>query len=192
MDVMCLEYTLLRPPKPDKKLPKSVNLKNLRTLARPNSDCQFGYRTSIYKENIQEEFITEVKIKFVRGERKEINQAICEKIAYRQVHQPLELPSIGSTFKNVNLNDVPNEFREMFCDKIKNDPFPIIPAAVFLSESGLKGKKVGKIEISSKHPNFFVNIGGGTSGEVEESISFAKEAVKKKFNIDLETEIIKL
>jgi len=54
---------------------------------------------------------------------------------------------------------------------------------------GLKGKRVGKAEISKKHANFIVNLGGAKEKDVIKLINLAKKSVKKKFKINLQEEI---
>jgi UDP-N-acetylenolpyruvoylglucosamine reductase len=104
----------------------------------------------------------------------------------------MEYPSIGSTFKNVNVDKVPEKLRETLAPSIKIDPFPVIPAAKFLILAGVKGKKIGNAQIAEKHPNFIINLGSAKSDDVKALISFAKEKVQKKFNVTLEEEIIYL
>jgi len=53
----------------------------------------------------------------------------------------MEYPSIGSTFKNVKLDNIPEKLRETLQPSIKIDPFPVIPAAKFLVLAGVKGKE---------------------------------------------------
>ena len=48
---------------------------------------------------------------------------------------------------------------------------------------------MGRVVISSKHANFFVNEGGATADEVAMLISMAKDAVFRKYGIALEEEI---
>ena len=170
---------------------KSFSLKNCRLIERSQKECQFNYRSSIFKMKFpQEEIIVSAKLKFQPGNRDQILKEIEEKNLYRKKRQPLEYPSLGSTFKNVPLEKIPLKVQSQFKDKIKNDPFPLIPAAVFLSAAGLKGARRGGIEISPKHPNFFVNSGQGKAREVRALIEFAQRKVKEKFGCDLETEII--
>ena len=57
---------------------------------------------------------------------------------------------------------------------------------------GLKGKKIGDMEFSSTHANFLVNHGNGTFEDAIALINLAKQKVKEKFDIELETEIIVL
>ena len=55
---------------------------------------------------------------------------------------------------------------------------------------GLKGKRVGAMEFSTKHSNFLVNHGDGTFEDAMWLINEAKKRVLEEFNISLECEII--
>ncbi len=57
---------------------------------------------------------------------------------------------------------------------------------------GLKGFRVGGMEFSKQHANFLVNNGGGTFEEAKFLIDEAKKRVLKKFEIELECEIVLL
>lgn len=72
---------------------------------------------------------------------------------------------------------------------IKTDPFPIIPVAYLISETGLKGVSFGGAMVSPKHPNFIVNALDATANDVKSLISLVKNEVYKKFKVKLEEEI---
>jgi UDP-N-acetylmuramate dehydrogenase len=76
-------------------------------------------------------------------------------------------PSCGSTFKRP-----PGDF-----------PGRVIEAA------GLKGTRVGQIEVSPVHANYLVNLGGGTAREALELIELVKEKVRERMGIELEEEV---
>jgi len=62
-------------------------------------------------------------------------------------------------------------------------------AGRLIEEVGLKGKRVGGMEFSTKHANFLVNIDNGTYKDAITLIEDAKLKVYEKFNIKLECEI---
>ena len=76
-------------------------------------------------------------------------------------------PSCGSTFKRP-----PGDF-----------PGRVIEAA------GLKGTRVGNIEVSPVHANYLVNLGGGTAEEALELIELVRETVREKMGVELEIEV---
>lgn len=159
-----------------------------RAVIRDNSGCEFGYRTSIYKRD-GGEIITGAKIGLSSGDEGDIRKKMAEYAAYRNEHQPLEFPSAGSTFKNVDVRLISEDQKAAWKSIIKTDPFPVVPVAFLLSEAGLKGARVGGAMISEKHPNFFINYDNATSDDVKELIGIAKERVRERFDIEIEPEI---
>jgi UDP-N-acetylmuramate dehydrogenase len=171
----------------------SINAQTLKETTRDKWECSFAYRYSIFKtEQVKDEIITQVVLEFKTGDKKAIQKIIDERIAYRIEKHPMDLPSIGSTFKNINYEKLPKKLQDEFKASVKIDPFPVIPAAKFLILSGVKGKREGDAQFSEKHPNFIVNHGHATSQDVKKLIAFAKQAVKKDFGVALEEEIIYL
>jgi len=158
-------------------------------VKRNNQECDFDYRSSIFKKNKGEEIVLEAVLALERGNKKIMSAIIQKNINYRRENQPLEYPSIGSIFKNVDLKKVSKSRHKNFERVIKKDPYPVIPAAYLICEAGLKGISCGGAMISPKHPNFIVNVLNATSNDVQNLIQLAKKEVKKKFNIKLEEEI---
>ena len=64
-----------------------------------------------------------------------------------------------------------------------------IGAGQLIDELGLKGKRVGKAEVSAEHGNFIVNRGKAEASDVLRLIDELKAEVKEKRGIDLETEV---
>lgn len=158
-------------------------------IKRKKQEADFGYRSSIFKKNKGKEIILEVILDLEEGDRETMASVIGKNVDYREHNQPLEYPSLGSTFKNVDLKKVPKKQLKNFESVIKCDPFDVVPAACLISEAGLKGISYGGAMISPKHPNFIVNVLDATADDVKELISLAKSEVYKKFNIELEEEI---
>ena len=172
---------------------RSLNLKTLEKKERNNAQCQFKYRDSIFKSGEgQEEFISSVVFSLKPGKKEEIRRAIAEKIDYRNLKHPVDYPNIGSTFKNIPLSLLSQDLQKEFASFVKTDPFPVVPTTKLLALAGLKGKRMGDAMISDKHPNFIVNLGNAKSEDVEALIEIARVAIKEKYNIYLEEEIIYL
>lgn len=112
---------------------------------------------------------------------------------------------LNATFKLKN-KDISNEEQKEIMDEIRKfrltkqpfgkttgsffkNPSPDKPAGMLIDKAGLKGKIIGKAQISEKHGNFFLNLGGATSKEMIELVKLAKREVKAKFDIDLEEEV---
>ena len=171
---------------------ESISLDSEEKKKRNNMQCNFNYRNSIFKNEANMEMILTVTLGLKVGDSVQIIKETKEKINYRNEKHPMEFPNIGSTFKNVNVKDVPDNLKEQLMQYVKNDPFPVIPVAKLLFLCGIKGKREGDAQISEKHPNFIVNLDNAKYEDVIKLIKFAKEAVKEKFDITLEEEIMYL
>ncbi|OGY64998.1 MAG: UDP-N-acetylenolpyruvoylglucosamine reductase [Candidatus Harrisonbacteria bacterium RIFCSPLOWO2_01_FULL_40_28] len=161
-------------------------------VERDNKECRFGYRTSIFKGEANNEIIIEVTLLLKKGKKEDIEKMIQEKINYRIERHPMDYPNIGSIFKNVDVNLFTREYLEPVKDRIKKDPFPVVPTAVLISLCGLAGAVHGGAMISPKHPNFIINTGNASSRDVEYLIAFIKREVYKKFHVNLEEEIVRV
>lgn len=163
-------------------LDSKFNLKELSSL-----QCKFSYRSSIFKQ--ENWVVLSASIKLKKGDKKKIKEISDSHINYRKEKHPLEYPNAGSIFKNVDFKKIPVKFQKLFLDKVKKDPFPIVPSAWFIIGAGLVGKKIGMAQISKKHSNYIVNLGGAKAEDVLKLIDLVKQKVKKVYNIKLETEI---
>lgn len=171
---------------------ESISLKSLDIVKRTNKECNFSYRSSIFKQSATDELITKVAFSLQTGQKEEIQKLTQEKIDYRNEKHPMDYPSIGSTFKNIPLDSISDEKKKEFASFVKDDPFPVIPVAKLLFLCELKGERVGDAQISEKHPNFIINLGNAKAEDVKKLINIAKEKVFAKFGLKLEEEIMYL
>lgn len=133
------------------------------------AEMGFGYRTSRFKGQVgQGEQEVILSAEFVL--HPEPAQALAEKMAdytrRRGASQPTE-PSAGSVFKRT----------EQY------------PAGFLIEQAGLKGMRIGGAQISPKHANFIVNLGGARAADVQALIDLAQERVREQFGAELELEI---
>lgn len=127
------------------------------------TDLNFKYRTTEIKEN--KWIVISALFKFGFGFDKAASE---DKREQRKMKHPLDLPNLGSTFKN------------------PKGTF----AARLISDADLKGYRVGDAAVSVKHPNFVTNLGNATFNDIISVIEHVKEVVFEKFGVKLETEII--
>jgi UDP-N-acetylmuramate dehydrogenase len=169
---------------------EALNLKTGEIKIFKKEEIEFEYRNSFFKKN-KEWLILSGIFKFNQGEKEKIKKEIEEKINYRKERHPLEYPNAGSIFKNINFEKAPEKLKNLALEKnkVKNDPFPVIPTAFVISELGLKGFKIGKAQISEKHANFIINLGGATFKDVYSLIDYIKKKVEDEFEVKLEEEI---
>lgn len=176
-----------------------ISSNGLKIIERNAIDCLFDYRSSIFKNQSfgklkTKEIILEVIFNIKKSDLSAIKETAEKNVNYRRNKHPLEYPSLGSSFKNIPLSSIGNSNEKMNGNilktlPIKNDPFPVIPAAYLISECGLKGVSCGGAMISPKHPNFIVNILDATAEDIINLIELAKNEVMQKFNLELEEEI---
>lgn len=116
-------------------------------------ELAFGYRTSWLKEN--KGIVLSVEMSFQEQEPAKLVaevEAIQEK---RKQSQPLNFPSCGSVFKRP-----PGNY-----------------AGALIEASCLKGKTIGGAQISTKHANFIINLGGAVAKDVRALISHCRKNV---------------
>ena len=169
---------------------QSLDKASLKVRNRNKKECEFDSRMSIFKKEGDREIILSATFALKKGDREEIKKSTQEKIDYRIDRHPLDLPNIGSTFKNFPVKDAPKEVLKEFESSIKPDPFPVIPAAKLIIGAGMMGGMVGGAKVSEKHPNFIVNTGGAKSSDVMALIDRVRKSIKTKYNVDLELEIM--
>ena len=141
-------------------------------------DIDFSYRKCQMSDEL---IVTSVILKPVKLQSKLIEKKMEKAISQRQKTQPIEVPSCGSTFKNPD--GKPSLMKE---NKIK------LKAWKLIDEAGLRGKKIGKAQVSEKHPNFLINTGGATASDIEALGEHVRKIVFEKHKINLDWELIRL
>ncbi|MDD5710655.1 MAG: UDP-N-acetylmuramate dehydrogenase [Candidatus Colwellbacteria bacterium] len=168
---------------------ESVDLKSAESKRRNNQECGFGYRDSVFKSGGISEIIVQATLRLEEGNADDLTRRVADEEKYREEHQPLDKPNIGSFFKNVRVEGLPRVQVDPYRHTLKTDPFPVIPAAYLINEAGLKGAACGGAVVSSKHPNFLVNNGGATTADFIALIEQVKKEVKSRTGIELEEEV---
>lgn len=129
-------------------------------------ELDFGYRTSVYRQNGY--IITGVTLKLKKDSFENIRKKMDDYLARRFEKQPLEFPSAGSVFKR--------------------------PEGAFagglIEQCGFKGKMVGGAQVSEKHAGFIINRANASAKDVKNLIKEIQTTVKEKTGYDLECELI--
>ena len=131
----------------------------------PNEGLELSYRRSALHDH-PDWIVLRAAYALRTGDPEELKARIKEFRSQRMNGSP-NRPSCGSTFKRPE-GDYPGRVIEV---------------------AGLKGTKVGQIEVSPVHANYFVNHGGGTAKDALKLIKLVKETVKEKLGIELELEV---
>lgn len=145
------------------------------------ADCQFGYDQSRFQQT--PEIILAAEFQLAAIEPTQAKQLIDQAHLYRRQTQPLSFPSSGCIFRNVsNTDDLKHRFPQ-FADQ---DLFPV---SFIIDQAGLKGTRLGDIEVSDQHAAFLINRGQGTAAQVEQLIKQIKETVAAKFGVSITEEV---
>ena len=134
-----------------------------KTLRR--EEIAFAYRKSNLPANV---ILCAACFSLSKGHPAQIRDRMAEIVKWRQEKHPLQYPSAGSVFKNL----------------------PGMPAGRLIEELGLKGRRLGDVQISKKHANFMINKGQGTASDMLKLIRLVQETVQKERGLFLETEIV--
>ena len=116
---------------------------------------------------VADEWFVAAWLALASGDAHEATQKIKALLAKRLASQPLNLPSAGSTFRNPE-----GDY-----------------AARLIEASGLKGYIIGGAQVSEKHANFIVNIGGATALDIELLIKHMRDTVQQKQGVLLQQEV---
>ncbi len=170
---------------------KSVKVLDARKLAIkdiPAKACGFNNKDSIFKSN-KDLIILSASLKVKPGNKEEIEKEVKRFSDYRKTNHPLDFPSAGCIFKNYAKKVTNKELLKKYPELNEFNKGSRIPTSYLIDKAGAKGKVVGGAQVSEKHANFIVNIGGAKANDVLKLIKVIKQKVKSKFKISLEEEV---
>jgi|YNPNPStandDraft_1061719.scaffolds.fasta_scaffold00903_9 UDP-N-acetylmuramate dehydrogenase len=127
---------------------------------------RLGYRTSVLMEG--HFVVLKANFRFCQGDPDEIMRRVREAIEKRRASQPVNQWNAGCVFKNP-----PGDY-----------------AGRLIELCGAKGIREGGAQVSTKHANFIVNLGGATANDVRRLMKRVQDMVRDNFGIELEPELI--
>ncbi len=127
---------------------------------------QYAYRSSLLKQQPGQHVVLSALLQLQTGAADEVVKKLEELAAYRKRTQPPGA-SMGSMFKNP-----PGDY-----------------AGRLIEAAGLKGARMGSVEISPVHANFFINHGHASAADVFALVQLAQQRVAQEFDTYLELEI---
>ncbi|MGH9897103.1 MAG: UDP-N-acetylmuramate dehydrogenase, partial [bacterium] len=133
-------------------------------VAFTREKLSFSYRDAHLPQGT---IVTHVRFRLLQGNVEEMREKLRELVTRRKKSQPAGYPNSGSMFRNP-----PGDF-----------------AGRLIEAAGLKGKRIGQAEISERHANFIVNLGGAKADEVRELMEMARAEVKRQFGMELVPEV---
>ncbi|MEO5927510.1 MAG: UDP-N-acetylmuramate dehydrogenase [Patescibacteria group bacterium] len=154
-----------------------------------NADCKFAYRESRFKH--EPHVILDVTMTLKQGDAAVAQKKLEEIMGKRKETQPQGAFTAGCLFKNVECgseSDLDVARRSIEIPKEMVDA-KRIPAGWLIDKLDLKGKTIGKAQVSLVHGNFLVNLGGATASDVIQLSSFVKMKARDELGIFLEDEV---
>ncbi|OGQ59527.1 MAG: UDP-N-acetylenolpyruvoylglucosamine reductase [Deltaproteobacteria bacterium RIFCSPLOWO2_02_FULL_53_8] len=130
----------------------------------PKEKLEFEYRHSSISPSA---VVLSTVLKLEKTDKEKVEKKVREVFEKRGLSQPIEMPNLGSVFRNPG----------------KKKAWELI------EEAGCRGVRVGQARVSEKHANFIVNEGDAKAKDVLILIGLVKDKVKEASGILLETEI---
>jgi len=161
---------------------------------KQKSEMDFAYRNSIIKHN-KKLIVLSARFQFGKADDQTLKAAYetyHKNIEYRKVNHPLEFPSCGSTFKNIIERDHVAEVLKIYPDlkeKVETRWHGKVSTAALITKLGMSGYQIGNAQVSEKHSNFIVNLGGATFSEVYQVIHDIQRRFTEKFGFEPEAEV---
>jgi UDP-N-acetylmuramate dehydrogenase len=181
-----------------------------------HKDCRFGYRDSIFKQELKDEgIVTKVLLRLTKTNHTihSSYRSLQDYLMERDIHQPSikdiydavvairrsklpdpgDIGNAGSFFKNpivdsFVLEPIKKQYPDMPYYKMDTGLIKI-PAGWLIETAGWKGKRVGNVGTYKNQALVIVNHGGATGDEVHAHAMRIRESVKGMFGIELVPEV---
>jgi UDP-N-acetylmuramate dehydrogenase len=141
-----------------------INRQGERKMRQPE-EYAIAYRS--VKGPVDEEWFVAGHFQFERGDPEQLAQDLRQLIQKRNTLQPIGVFSCGSVFMNP-----PGDY-----------------AARLIESCGLKGYRMGGLQVSEKHANFIVNQGGATAKDALDLIRHIQNVIQSETGIVLISEV---
>lgn len=194
---------------------EAINLKTGGVHSFNKNQCEFGYRESIFKTRLKNQYmITNIILRLNKKPQfnlsygalqnalnkatcltlKSISEAVIQ-IRRSKLPDPKIIGNAGSFFKNPIISSDQFTFlQNNFVDNIPHfatdsTDFVKISAGWLIEQCGWKGKRFGEVGVYDKQALVLVNYGLGTGTAVLELAQQIQESVFKRFGIQLTPEV---
>lgn len=194
---------------------EGINLATGNIELYDNQSCRFGYRNSIFKQELKNKFIItsvtyrlsldpKINISYealkqellglTEGEItiRDVSEAV-KKVRRSKLPDPKELGNAGSFFKNPEVEkekflELKEKYQDLTGFETPSGKVKI-PAGWLIQKSGWRGKRLGQAGSYDKQALILVNYGGATGKEVVELSRAIQSSVEHEFGVGLETEV---
>ncbi|MDG6777966.1 UDP-N-acetylmuramate dehydrogenase [Thiomicrorhabdus sp. zzn3] len=197
---------------------QALNLYTGQRIEFRNAECNFGYRTSIFKQEYADKLLVH-RVTFrlrklhagnpnlvyepLKDALSDIHKSeLTPKMIYdavialrkSRIPDPAVFGNAGSFFKNPVVDqEYFEEMKAVYPDIPHHrtlDGQYKIPAAWLIEQANWKGQRHGRAGVSEKHALVLENRGGASGQDIVELSNMVQEAVDHKFGIHLDPEVI--
>lgn len=195
---------------------EAIHIETQELMIFTNEKCKFGYRESIFKNEVKDEFIiTSVVFKLTKKNHKlntsygaietelekqhitnptlkDVSNAVIS-IRQSKLPDPKELGNSGSFFKNpvilkTDFEKIQQKFPEM-PHYVVSETEVKVPAGWLIEQAGFKGKRFGDAGIHKNQALVLVNYGNATGKEILAVAKDIQATIEATFSISIETEV---
>lgn len=194
---------------------EAIDLSSGEVIHLTNEECEFSYRSSIFKTKFKGRFLIlnvlfrlskESTLNLTYGPLKAIFKGKAEDlISVKQVSEavkairrsklpdPEDLGNAGSFFKNPvvsysKVEELYKQFPDMPVYKVDERKFKLA-AGWLIEKSGWKGKSLGDAGVHKKQALVLVNYGNASGTKILELAIKIQKSVKERYGVSLETEV---
>tara|TARA_R110002049_G_scaffold993_11_gene7292 strand:- start:77438 stop:78451 length:1014 start_codon:yes stop_codon:yes gene_type:complete len=195
---------------------EAMSLKDKKKYTFNHSDCDFGYRNSIFKQQEKGKYIiTNVTFKLTKREHKlhinygaiasELQAMLIEKPTIQDISKavitiresklpnPKDIGNSGSFFKNPVIQkwqylSLLENFEAMPSYPTSEDEVKI-PAGWLIEKAGFKGKRFGDYGIHKNQALVLVNYGNAKGSDILKLSELIQKTIQRLFNITIEAEV---
>lgn len=193
---------------------KAVDLMSGQTIEFTKNDCEFDYRSSVFKTKYKNKYlITEVRLQLNKKDKpiityealnrslieanlepglKNVYECVC-KIRASKLPDPEEIGNAGSFFKNPSVDQKTFESLKKVYPDIKyfnqHDGSVKLAAGWLIESCGWKGKQMGEVGVHPKQALVLVNYGESNGRKILILAELIRESVFEKFGVTLQHEV---
>ncbi len=195
---------------------EAIDRNSGQTRVFSNEECHFGYRESIFKQDLKEKyFISSVTLTLtkhthrintsygaIQDTLKQMNvmhptiQSVSDAVIHirqSKLPDPAVIGNAGSFFKNPTITshqyDLLKNIHANIPGYISENQSVKVPAGWLIEQCDWKGKRIGDVGVHSHQALVLVNYGHAKGEELLQLAMNIQSSVKEKFNIDLTTEV---
>lgn len=194
----------------------SLSLESLETCTFSKTDCQFGYRDSIFKQHGKNKYVvTSVTFRLTKHNHllhvnygtisseleslnitnptiQDISKAVIS-IRESKLPNPKVIGNSGSFFKNPIIPK--NQYKTLLLNFPDVPSYPVsedsvkVPAGWLIEKAGFKGKRFGDYGVHKNQALVLVNYGQATGSDILKLAKLIQITILRIFNISIEAEV---